>query len=148
MEKFNNEILQLIKAEKIRLYRRALQIADAYWSANKEMMKSESKADHCYIGTRVRLVGSSIVCEWYRNIPYSKKAKQHFASKYLRINKTNKKYSMSNFKNEALWARMLIEHSENQYVIIRRQYSLLSKCEKLIQKLIDEQESKTDNVAS
>lgn len=145
MEKNNSElILQLINEEKRCLYKQALQIADTYWEASHEMMKSPNKADHCYIGTRVRLVRSTIVCEWYKNIPYSKNAKkQRFASKYLKLNKTTKKYSMSNFTKEPLWARMLIERSEGYYAEIRREYSILCKCEKLIKNLILNRNSET-----
>lgn len=45
----------------------AQQEADMYWSAHKSAREEASEDEQGRVGTRVRILGVSLVAEWYRN---------------------------------------------------------------------------------
>ena len=45
----------------------AQQEADVYWNANRTAQEKGLTNEQCRIGTRVRIIGVSLVAEWYRN---------------------------------------------------------------------------------
>jgi len=54
----------------------AQQEADVYWNENRIAQKEGLTNEQCRIGTRVRIIGVSLVAEWYRNHFFKNDSKQ------------------------------------------------------------------------
>ncbi|MCV5959036.1 hypothetical protein OFO30_26995, partial [Escherichia coli] len=80
------------------------------------------------VGTRVRILGVSLVAEWYRNrfveqVPGQKK---RVLSTHIKKGRGHA-YSMSHFKKEPVWAQELIQQVETRYAVLRQRATALAK---------------------
>ena len=133
---FKDRVLLDINGEKTRLYQEALTVADSFWQAKAAAQEGNDKKDRCFIGTRVRLVRTSLVCEWFRFQTGINKqtGKRYTLSEYIPLGK-QRQYSMRYFKHEPVWAQQMIHYCEEQYFAIRLRYEILNKMERLLKKL-------------
>lgn len=102
--------------------------ADMYWSAHKIAREEASEDEQGRVGTRVRIIGVSLVAEWYRNrfverVPGQKK---RVLSTHIKKGRGHA-YSMSHFKKEPAWAQELIQQVESRYAMIRQRAAALAK---------------------
>jgi len=112
----------------------AQQEADVYWNANRTAQEEGLTNEQCRIGTRVRIIGVSLVAEWYRNRFFKndpKQKKKSILSTHIKKGRSNK-YSMSHFKKEPNWAQDLIKQIEDRYVILRQRNAALTKIRRAI----------------
>ncbi|EFB1672062.1 hypothetical protein FJQ34_06965 [Escherichia coli] len=106
----------------------AQQEADMYWNAHKSAREEASANEQGRVGTRVRILGVSLVAEWYRNrfveqVPGQKK---RVLSTHIKKGRGHA-YSMSHFKKEPAWAQELIQQVEGRYAVLRQRASALAK---------------------
>jgi hypothetical protein len=107
----------------------AQQEADMYWNAHKSAREEASEDEQGRVGTRVaRILGVSLVAEWYRNrfveqVPGQKK---RVLSTHIKKGRGHA-YSMSHFKKEPVWAQELIQQVETRYAVLRQRATALAK---------------------
>ncbi|MGI2124171.1 conjugative transfer protein MobI(A/C) [Shewanella baltica] len=106
----------------------AQQEADMYWSAHRSAREDASEDEQCRVGTRVRILGVSLVAEWYRNrfveqVPGQKK---RVLSTHIKKGRGHA-YSMTHFKKEPIWAQELIQQVESRYASLRQRATALAK---------------------
>ncbi|RIJ70381.1 hypothetical protein D1505_24945 [Escherichia coli] len=106
----------------------AQQEADMYWSAHKSAREEASEDEQGRVGTRVRILGVSLVAEWYRNrfveqVPGQKK---RVLSTHIKKGR-GYAYSMSHFKKEPAWAQELIQEVETRYAALRQRATAIAK---------------------
>ncbi len=132
---FKQTALDCINAEKARLFQDALTIANSFWEAQEVSKKSDNRKELTFIGTRVRLIRTSLVCEWYRTRTgiNAKTGKRYVFSRYIPMTKKHH-YSMTQFSHEPAWAQQMILLCEEQYRIIRERYEVLNKMERMLKK--------------
>jgi hypothetical protein len=107
----------------------AQQEADMYWNAHKSAREEASEDEQGRVGTRVRILGVSLVAEWYRNrfveqVPGQKK---RVLSTHIKRKGRGHAYSMSHFKKEPVWAQELIQQVETGYAVLRQRATALAK---------------------
>ena len=135
-EKITREqCLQWIRQEKAERLEEAHQICDAFMSAQRSARADPDKTQHTYIGSRVRVVGKTLSCEWFRYTPKAWGNKKVVMSNYIPMNRQSKKYSLSKFKNEPAWAQQLIALSEKRYAELRICFQTLNKIERMLESL-------------
>ncbi|ATW34791.1 hypothetical protein BJP43_10360 (plasmid) [Candidatus Williamhamiltonella defendens] len=106
----------------------AQQEADMYWNAHKSAREEASEVEQGRVGTRVRILGVSLVAEWYRNrfveqVPGQKK---RVLSTHIKKGRGHA-YSMTHFKKEPAWAKELIQQVERRYATLRQRATALAK---------------------
>ena len=143
---FTSALLNLIEKELVILAITAKQHSDVYWIASQSARQEANNEKQCRVGTRVRLVGSSLVAEWYRNrfVENGSNVKKVFST-YIKKGR-NDHYSMCHFKNEPPWAKEIIAIVEDRYSLIRQRANALTKIrralneyEKILEKSYGEQ---------
>lgn len=122
-----------ITSHKVRLLQEAQELSTIFTEASKAVAASKLYGQQTLIGTRVRVVGGSLTCEWFRKNFVSSKdnpyGKKKVFSTYLRLGKGGR-YSHTLFRREPEWARTLIESIEEQYSLLRKQWKSLTLMER------------------
>jgi hypothetical protein len=116
--------------------------ADMYWAANKSAREEAGADEQGRAGTRVRIVDSTLVAEWYKNrfikLQPGGKKKRVFST-YLKKGAALR-YPKHYFKEEPQWARAVIELVETRYVLMRQRANVLAKMRRALaeyERLID-----------
>lgn len=106
----------------------AQQEADMYWNAHKSAREEASEDEQGRVGTRVRILGVSLVAEWYRNrfVEQAPGQKKRVLSTHIKKGRGHS-YSMSHFKKEPAWAQELIQQVEGRYTALRQRATALAK---------------------
>lgn len=103
----------------------AQQEADAYWAAHRSACEDGEQGR---VGTRVRIIGTSLTAVWYRNrfVDQGAGEKKRVFSTHIKKG-VGDGYSMAHFKGEPDWARYMIKSVESKYVVLRRRAAALGK---------------------
>lgn len=104
------------------------QEADMYWNAHKSAREDAPENEQGRVGTRVRIIGKSLVAEWYRNrfVEQMPGQKKRVLSTHIKKGRGHS-YSMTNFKKEPAWAQELIQKVECRYAALRQRATALAK---------------------
>lgn len=99
--------------------------ADVFWATSEFARDMGEEAS--YVGTRVRVLGNTIQCEWYRNRTRPDlgpgKPKRVFSSHIKKG--TGARYNSELFKSEPQWLREAVERAEDKYVNVRLRAKVL-----------------------
>ena len=129
-------VREWLRQEKANLLIEANQVCNAFMAAQRSARRDPNKTQHPYIGSRVRLVRSSISCECFRYVPKTtSKGEKILTSTYIKINRATQACNMRHFRNEPAWAQQLILMSDTQYQKIRMRFQTLNNIERLLKKL-------------
>jgi len=111
----------------------AHQEADMYWNAHNSAREEALAHEQGRVGTRVRIIGVSLVAEWYQNRFFEQTPgqKKRVLSTYIKKGDSHK-YSMSHFKKEPVWAQDLIRQVEGRYAALRKRAAALSKIRRAV----------------
>lgn len=133
--KISQNMFLLIDLEEARIIVEAKKYCDAFWRTNVQS-RSYGADQMGLFGTRVRLRGSTITLEWYKNFfPKNRKngSKVPFSQA---INKPRGQvsYSMSTFKTAKIWELEAIKSTEKNYTRLRKQLLELKRMKRDISK--------------
>ena len=104
----------------------AQQQADMYWAANASA-REDAEEEQGRMGTRVRIVGSTLVAEWYRNRFFDRGGgSARVLSTYIRKGRASA-YDFASFRRLPRWEREVIEVVEGRYAMLRRRAGVLAK---------------------
>lgn len=135
------ELLQdFIAQRRQEIFEEGKALANSFYLASEAALSEKSSSRRTKVGTRVRMIGNSLVCEWYwrrlANPIINGKRQTKIFSTYIRIGK-NGRYSTGRFKSEPQWARIMIEQIEARYVVLRGISKELTNLEQSLKRLMD-----------
>lgn len=148
VEEFENEggafvaaLGEWLDRELVVLAVEAQQQADMYWSANASARKEADAEEQGRMGTRVRIVGATLVAEWYRNRFFDRGGgSARVLSTYVRKGRSAG-YDASCFRRVPRWEKEVIAVVEGRYAVLRRRAGVLAKIRRALgeyRRLLDE----------
>lgn len=116
---FLSSVRDLIDRELKAITLDAQKEADVFWATSEYAREMGEEAS--YVGTRIRVQGNSIQCEWYRNRTRPDlgpgKPKRVFSSHIKKG--TGLRYKSELFQGEPEWLREAVERAEDKFVNVR-----------------------------